>query len=137
MAKLIGPGDTIIGKHTDGHTRKWDWKGLKKHPVLNRNMTLYECSLNTYAEIVKVCEQEELSDECIEKYNHNLGDSVNADAISIYVDSNRKEKFNLEARISGRHKAQAFSFRNLSVCTISIPLRNLAKLLEQQKKIEQ
>ena len=137
MAKLIAPGDTIIGKHTDGHTRKWDWKGLKKHPVLNRNMTLYECSLNTYAEIVKECEQEELSDECNEKYNHNLGDSVDASAVSIYVDSKRKHQFKLEAGISSRHKANMFSFRDLSVCTISIPLSNLVKLLEQQKKIEQ
>ncbi|MDR2816535.1 MAG: hypothetical protein LBB62_07530 [Proteiniphilum sp.] len=136
MAKLINSGDTIIGKHTDGHTRKWNWKGLKKHPVLNRNMTLYECTLNSYAEIVKECEIEDLNDECKEKYNHKLGDCLEAFAISIYVDSKRKYNFSVEAGISGRHKASTFSFRDLSVCSITTPLSNLEKhikLLEQGK----
>lgn len=106
-------------------------------------MTLYECSLNTYAEIVKECALDKLNVECRNKFHHNLGDNVNASKISIYVDSIYKYNFKVAAGISGRHKAQTFSFRDLAVCTITIPLSNLEKSLrkkeyiEQQKQIEQ
>lgn len=137
MAKFVKPGDTIIGKHIDGHTRRWKWKGLKNHPVLNRKMMLYECDLNSYAEIVKECDECDLVQGC-ENYNTKLGDNLEADAISVYVDSKRKYKFIIEAGISGRHKASVFKFRDLSVCTIKIPLKNLEKRiiqLEQSKQL--
>lgn len=137
MAKYVRPGDTIIGKHTDGHTRKGEWKGQKKHPILQKRMTLYECSLNTYAEIVKECDLDELNDECRNSYNYNLGDNVNASSVSIYVNSVRKINFKVTAGTSGRHKSQAFNFRDLAVCTITIPLSNLEKSLNQKEFIEQ
>lgn len=137
MAKHVRPGDTIIGKHTDGHSRRCDWKGQKKHPILKKRMTLYECSQNTYAEIVKECNIDDLNDECRTKFYYNLGDNVNASSVSIYVDSIYKYSFKVEAGISGRHKAQTFSFRNLAVCTITIPLSNLEKSLKQKEFIEQ
>ncbi|MGI6520244.1 MAG: hypothetical protein ACOX2D_03800 [Fermentimonas sp.] len=139
MTKYVSPGDTIIGEHIDGYTRRWMWKGLRRHPVLNRQMTLYECDLNSYAEIVKACDESDLNDGC-EAYKKAVGDCLEADAISIYVDSKRKYQFKVEAGISGRHKSNIFNFRDLSVCSIKIPLHNLKKVikkLNQTQQIEQ
>ena len=68
-------------------------------------MMLYECDLNSYAEIVLG-----FSDLLrMENYNTRLGDNLEADA-SIYVDSKRKYKFIVEAGISNIHKASVFNF---------------------------
>lgn len=136
MAKLIKHGDTIIAKHTDGHTRRYNWKGLKKHPVLNKNMTLYECDMNSYAEIVKECDETVLG-QVPKTYNKSTGDCISADAISIYIDSNRKQKFDVESGTSGRHSSNTFNFRKLSICTIKIPLKIFEKhLMQASKKIK-
>jgi uncharacterized protein YqgV (UPF0045/DUF77 family) len=139
MAKFVKTGESIIAKHTDGHTRRWNWKGLKNHPALNKMMTLYECDLNTFAEIIKECDEIDLTEGC-KNYNTKTGDCLEADAISIYVDSKRKYKFTVEAGVSGRHKASKFNFRDLSVCTIKTSLQNIEKRineLSQAKYINQ
>lgn len=130
MAKLIKPGDTIIGKHTDGHTRRPDWKGIKKHPILNKPMTMYECDLNSYAEIVKECDKKYIVDDLKTK-NSTVGDCIQADGITIYIDTKKKETFSKESGTSGRHSSFAFKFRKLSICRIKTPLKNLEKKIAQ------
>lgn len=127
MAKLINEGDTIIAQHTDGHSRKIEWKGLRKHPVTKKSMTLYECDRNSFAEIVCSCSDN--IEPGTESYCRDIGDQLQADAISIYVDSIRKEKFEVKEGISGRHGSQLFRFRKKCISTIKTPLAIFAKHL--------
>ena len=134
MAKMIELGKSIIAAHTDGHTRKYQWKGLRRHPVLKKRMTLYECDRNTFAEIVKECKDEDVLSMIDTSYSRTEGDCLEADAISIYVDSVRKEKFKKMSAVSGRHSASEIRLRNLNVCTIKIPLRNLQRHINELNK---
>lgn len=126
MAKYININDTIDGEHTDGNTRKFEWKGLKRHPITNKLMTLYECDRNSFAEIVKEFKGE--PERGTESFHRLLGDSLEADAISIYIDTKRKVKYDV-TNLTARHKAQAFKIRNRSISTIKMPLENLRRYI--------
>lgn len=128
MAKLIKHGDTIVAKHTDGHTRKYNWKGPKRHPKLKKIMTLYECDRNSYAEVIKECDDQNILSQLDDSYNRSLGDCLDADAISMYIDTKgKKVDFEVEGGATGRHKANSFKLRQLSICCIKTPLHNLEK----------
>jgi hypothetical protein len=140
MTKHININDTIDAEHIDGETRKFLWKGLKIHPLIKKRMTLYECDWNSYAEIVKEYEGE--PEEGTGHFNRSLGDRLEADAISVYIDTRRKIKFDV-VNNSGRHKAQEFKIRDRCIATIKAPLKNLLKHLspiteenDEKKSIE-
>lgn len=127
MATLINEGDTLLAKHLDGNSRKIEWKGMRKHPVTKKNMTLYECDRNSYAEIITEC-----TDEVVlgtESYCRDKGDNLKADAISIYVETFKKETFEVKEGVSGRHGASLFKFRKNSISTIKTPLSVFTSLV--------
>jgi hypothetical protein len=126
MTKLININDTIDAEHTDGEARKFLWKGLKIHPQIKKRMTLYECDWNSYAEIVKEYKGE--PEEGTSHFNRSLGDRLEADAISVYIDTRRKIKSDV-VNNSGRHKVQEFKIRDRCIATIKAPLKNLLKHL--------
>jgi hypothetical protein len=140
MTKLININDTIDAEHTDGETRKFLWKGPKIHPQIKKRMTLYECDRNSYAEIIK--EYKGVPEEGTDHFNRSLGDRLEADAISVYIDTRRKIKSDV-VNNSGRHKIQEFKIRDRCIATIKVPLKNLEKHLlsiaeghDEKKSIE-
>ncbi|MDR0864296.1 MAG: hypothetical protein LBO74_05110 [Candidatus Symbiothrix sp.] len=128
MAKYINTGDTIEAEHTDACSRKIEWKGLRKHPITNENMTLYECDRNSTAEIIKI--HEGVIKDGTEHFHRENGDILEADAIRIYIASPRKERVYLKEGVSGRHGAQFIDIRKRSISTIKYPFEIFRKYLK-------
>ena len=91
--EFIAEGEIVEGKKCDVYTRKSVWKGLQKDPITQKNMMLYELDRNCSDKVVQALQ---LADEekivRTEKNVHgNEGDKIQGDAISLYVDSKRKD----------------------------------------------
>lgn len=132
MAEYIDVGDTIEAEHIDACSRKVEWKGLKRHPITNELMTLYECDRNSTAVIVKECINT-YEDDLIELTRHfkrDLGDTLKADAISIYTRTKRKQRIEVKEGVSGRHGAQFIYLREKSISCIKTSLNCLRKTIE-------
>ncbi|GHT01427.1 hypothetical protein AGMMS49525_02110 [Bacteroidia bacterium] len=127
MSKFINIGDTIEAEHANACVRKLEWKGPRKHPITNECMMLYESNRNSNVEIVKVYAGE--IKKGTEHFHRNMGDILEADSISIYVDSTRREKSDVKEGVSARHGAQLIDIRKRSISTIKYPLHNLFKCL--------
>lgn len=130
MVKLRNKGDTLLAKHLDGHARKIVWKGERIHPVMNKRMVLYECDRNTKVQIIQAYTGQ--LPIGAEGYHKEVGDELEGDAISIYVDSIRREKFEVKEGVSGTHGGQIIKFRKMSVSTIKVPLDNLRKMIAEK-----
>lgn len=122
MTKHINIGDTIEAEHADAISRNIRWKGLKVHPVTKELMMLYECDRNSFVEVIKKCSSF-LICEC------QVGDQLEADAISIYIKTKRKLKIYVKEGVTGRHGAQFLDIRERNISTIRTPLFNLRKCL--------
>lgn len=133
MSKYIAVGDTLIAKHIDGHARKIIWKGAKKHPVTQKTMTLYECDWNAYVKITKEFEGE--LPQGTETYHKSLNDELEAYAISIYVQSLGKEKFEVKEGVSARHGASIIAFRKNTVSTVKATLASLVKSVTEKQNL--
>jgi len=130
MTKFINAGDTIEAEYADARSMRIEWKGLRKHPVTKERMTLYECDRNAMVEIIKACTGEIKAGA--EQFHRAVGDTLEAYAISIYIDSPRKEKVYVQGGASGRHKAQCMDIRKRCIATIKYPLRNLIEATHTQ-----
>jgi hypothetical protein len=130
MAKYINMGDTIVAEHADACSRKILWKGIRKNPTTNENMTLYECDRNAKVEIIKIYEGEIKIEGDTRKIHREKGDILEADAISIYIASPRKQKYYVKEGVSGRHGSQFMDIRKKSISTIKHSLENLCKCLK-------
>lgn len=131
MATYNNVGDTIEGLAFGGDTRRWQPKGLVKHPKLAKTMKLYSCDRNSHVEITKV--KTEPEDEAIKEatkdFHRDLGDKLTADAIELYLESKGKVSTHVEEGVTARHGATLFSTKGHSVATIRTPLQNLLKKL--------
>ncbi len=139
MAKLINRGDTLLAKHLDGHARKIEWKGQRLHPITKQRLMLYECDRNTILRITQAYTGELPMGS--ENFYTEVGDEVEADAVSMYVDSFRREKFPVKEGVTNRHGAQMIALRKYNISTIKTPLQNFkeivlkkAALLENKNK---
>lgn len=135
MSKFNKEGDTIHGEQSDSHSRKILWKGLKVEPITKQKMTLYECDRNSYSEIIK----DSLPKDCnntTKEFHKEIGDSLEADAISIYIRTNRKIKITVKEGASGTHGAQYVNCRNYSISRIKTSLPCLLKSIEARKALE-
>ena len=109
MSKYIKAGETIHGKSVDLIVRKFVRVGLKKHPITNKTMLLFVSDRNSEGEIKKPINIDDFSSEHLKKmehYHRNLGDQVECDSLSIYLDSKSRKKIEVIGGHSGRHKAQ-------------------------------
>ena len=127
MAKLINRGDTLLAKHLDGHARKIEWKGARKHPVTKQRLTLYECDRNTLLKITQAYTGE--LPEGAENFYKEVGDEVEASAVSMYVDSLRREKFPVKEGVTAWHGAQMIALRKYNISTIKTPLPNFKEIV--------
>jgi hypothetical protein len=127
MSKFINIGDTIEAEYADACSRKFEWKGFRRHPITDERMMLYECYRNSTAEIIKAYAG--VIKKGTEHFHRDAGDILEADAISIYIESARKEKIYIKEGVSGRHGSQFIDIRERSISTIKYPLQNLRKCL--------
>ena len=131
MAKYIGFGETVEGAATDLCSRKWVQKGPKKHPVTNKTMFLYVGDRNTSVEVTKAIgepEDEELKAKTAH-FHRNVGDTLHADSISVFIDSRRGINFITKEGVSGRHGANLASTNTQTIATIKTPLAIFMKAL--------
>lgn len=135
MTKFVEFSDTIHGAHVDSRSRKFEWKGLKPNPYTNEMMTLYEGDRNSFAEIIKVCSVEDKVCEGTESFHAELGDCLEADAISLYIRTKRKIKETVKEGVSGRHGSIFLCPREYTISTIKTPLANLVKAIEKKKAL--
>ena len=131
MTKYINVGETIEGKSISFQIRKWMFKGLKKHPITNKIMTLYETDKNSIAEIIEsieVPEDETLRDKT-SYFHRNIGDMLQADSLSIYVDNKRKIIPSVSEGATHRHGAQYVTTKKHTIAHIKVPLSVFIKVL--------
>lgn len=132
MAEFINVGDTIEAEHTDATSRKIEWKGVRHHPITDEIMTLYECDRNSKAKIIKefTCTYSDDLTERTKNFKRSLGDTLVADAISIYTKSKKKQRIIVKEGVTGRHGARFIYLREKSISCIKTSLANLRKAIE-------
>ena len=88
MGKYNAIGETIEGNSISCIIRKWTPRGLKKHPITNKPMTLYVTDRNSIAEILESRPepQEQILKDKTSHFHRTVGDTLHADALSVYVD---------------------------------------------------
>ena len=136
MAKYIKEGEVIHAEHTDSHARKIEWKGFRRNPYTQELMMLYECDRNSFSKIVKVCDGIDCKKEGTENFHCEIGDILEADAISIYIRTKRKLKLTVDEGVTGRHGAIFLNPRVYAISKIKTPLACLFKYLEMVPLLE-
>lgn len=139
MAEFVNAGDMVEGARCEVYTRKWLCKGLREDPITHSNMMAYELDRNCSVEIV---EKMSLSDNELqirtEKMVHvNVGDKLKADAITLYVETKRKIKFEVKEGMTATHGGSLASTRKRTVGEIKYPFPNIQNkfmLLPKDKK---
>lgn len=132
MAKYIDFNDLVEGAKCHVSARKVLWKGLRKDPITNQNMTLYELDRNCSVEVM---ESLQLTKEALDLRQHknvhgNVGDQIGGDAIQLFIDSKRNSlKFVPKEGQSARHGASLSDTNVRTIGQIRYPYQNLLKKL--------
>lgn len=105
MSEYVNLGDCVEGAKCSIYTRKYDHKGLREDPVLQKPMSVYELSRNCSVEVTQVLSLTEEELEIRKQNNVHLdeGDKLKADSITLYVDELRKMKFTVSEGLTSRH----------------------------------
>lgn len=139
MAIFQELNETIEGEKVSGNTRKWLAKGLKKHPVTRQNMFLYVTDRNSSAEVReegKIPEDEKMKD-LTAHFHRKVGDRLEADSLSLYVNQRTPLRPQVKEGVSARHGATVFNTSKQTIATIRTPLANiLTRLGYTFKEIE-
>ena len=125
------------------YARRVEWKGLRKDPITQKNMTLYELDRNCSVEIT---EEMTLTDEerkLRERMGVHIakGDKLTADAIQLFVDVKRNSvEFEAKEGQTHTHGASLASTDKRTVGRIKTPLANfmsqIVNKLKDQKQLE-
>lgn len=134
MAVYIKEGEVIEGAKCAISARKILFKkgGLRKDPITNKNMVIYELDRNSE---VKVTEMLEMTDEekiirDASKVHYNLEDTLRAEAIRLYVDSKRDSlRVIVKEGQSARHGANLANSNTRTIGRIKTPLSIYDNLL--------
>ena len=137
MAEFINRGETIEGVQCEIYTRKEEWKGLRKNPITEQTMMVYELDRNCSAEITKelwLSEQDKKIRDNYENRNNviihrNIGDKIKGDAITIYVNSKRKLPVESKEGMTSTHGGRLISTSKHTIGIIKYPFDNYKKLL--------
>lgn len=139
MAVFIREGETIEGAKCTISTRKILFKkgGLRKDPITNKNMVIYELDRNSTVKVSDVLDMSEEEKAIRDRLNihYNLGDSLTADAIRLYVDSKRDcLKVIVKEGQSARHGANLANSNVRTIGKIKTPLAIYNNLLGHSAK---
>lgn len=134
MAEYIREGEMVEGRKCSISARRIEFKkgGLRKDPITNKCMALYELDRNCS---VEVSESLSLNDE--EKQirtalnvHGNVGDKIQGDAIRLYADTKRDSlKPIVKEGQSGRHGASLVETNIRTIGRIKTPFSIYNKLL--------
>lgn len=137
-------GEIVEGAHCDIVTRKHKWIGLRKDPITNSLMMLYELERNCSVEVTKVMTytDDELNERIKERVHFLLGDKLVADRIQLYVKTIRNNvQFEVKEGQSGRHGAQLAHTTDMTIGKIKYALETHSKLMpsniKQPKALQQ
>lgn len=131
-------GEMLEGAHCAIVTRKHIWVGLRKDPVTNSLMTLYEldrnCSVETTRAMI-ITDANELTKRTNLGVHLLVGDKLVADKIQLYVKTIRNSvRFEVKEGHSGRHGAQLASTTDRTVGKIKYALEVHKKLIQSNVK---
>lgn len=129
MAIFENVNDTIEGKKVDCTTRRFERKGLKKHPVYGTVMFLFSCDRNSSAEIVEAFPDSYECKEGTEIYHRAEGDGLKCDAMSVFVNQLKPVVPIVKEGVSGRHGASLIHTTRHTIATIKVPLQNVMSRL--------
>ncbi len=134
MAEYIKVGEMAEGKKCSISARRIEFKkgGLRKDPITNKNMVLYELDRNCS---VEVTESLNLTDEeqqlRVELGVHgNVGDRIQGDALRLYADTKRDSlRPIVKEGQSGRHGANLVETNIRTIGKIKTPFSVYDRLL--------
>jgi len=131
MAIYINVGEVIEGKTIDCTAKKWLWKGLKKHPITQKRMTLYVTDRTSSASIIKTIDEptDEKLKEMTKHFHRMEDDKLEADSLSVYVNKIQQITPIVKEGISGRHGAQIIHITEHTIAEVKTPLETFKKLL--------
>lgn len=134
MAVYVNIGDTAEGAKTEIYTRAKSWKGLRKDPITHSMMMVYELDRNCS---VEVTEKIPLNGDALEirkkKGVHcEVGDKLKADAITIYVETKKKIKFEVKEGLTSTHGGHLASTKNRTIGEIKYPFSNIQSKFMQK-----
>lgn len=138
MAIFENVNDTIEGQKVDCTTRRFERKGLKRHPVYQKIMFLFSCDRNSSALIKEKMADTHMPPEGASCYHRNEGDELKCDAMSVYVNQIKPVVPIVKEGVTGRHGASKIHTTKHTIASIRVPLQNvLTRLgLGSQGKIE-
>lgn len=130
--------DTIEGQKVDCVTRRFERKGLKRHPAYDKVMFVFSCDRNSSAEVVEAVPAELAEAPGTEFFHRMVGDCLKCDAMSVYVNQKKPVVPVVKEGVSGRHGASLIHTTNHTIASIKVPLQNVMKRLAlgEQDKIE-
>lgn len=138
--EYVLPGEIVEGAHCDVSARKVDWKGLKKDPITEKLMTLYELDRNASVEVTKEMDfviEKERQKRVDLKVHGVLGDKLRADKIQLYVNTIRNNvRFQVDEGVTGTHGSHLANISERTIGKIKYALAthgNLLKAIESSK----
>lgn len=149
MTKFINFNELVEGAKCHVVARKVLWKGLRKDPITNKNMTLYALDRNCSVEVTESLPLEGGALTLRQQMHVHgcVGDQIGADAIQLFIDS-RRNSLNADVKegVSARHGASLADTSVRTVGQIRTPYQNVLNkfgctansgVIEQKKMIEQ
>lgn len=131
MAVFHNIGDTIEAKTAHCNVRAWDPVALKRHPITQEVMYLYRTDKNSHASVVSsvgLPSDDDIAD-ATSHFHREVGDTLTADALSVFVSCKRAIRYKVKEGESHRHGAQLISIPYHTIATIKMPLANMMKKL--------
>lgn len=138
MAKYIKAGDTIEGDSIGIRVRKWTPATIVDVPSVKKKMYRYSSSRNSTAE-VKESHEVTKDPEIVaatQGYHREVGDKIECWGMKVYVDSKRKIKVESKEGATHTHGAIYATTDKHTIATISTPLANLLKAIEELESAE-
>lgn len=134
MAEYIKAGEMVEGKKCSIAARRIEFKkgGLRKDPITNKNMVLYELDRNCSVEVTESlklsAEEQQLRDDL--NVHGNVGDKIQGDAIRLYADTKRDAlRPVVKEGQSARHGASLLDTNIRTIGRIKTPFSVYDKLL--------
>ncbi|WP_303298667.1 hypothetical protein [Phocaeicola coprophilus] len=134
MGEYIKEGEMVEGMKCSIYTRKIEFKkgGLRKDPITNKNMVLYELDRNCSVEVTEsmLLLEEEKQKRINLKVHGDVGDKIKGDAIRLYADSKRDSlKPIVKEGQTGRHGASLINTNIRTIGKIKTPFDVYKRLL--------
>ena len=134
MGRYIEPGEMVEGKKTDITARKIEFKkrSLQRHEITKKMMVSYSMDRNCSVEVkeeISLTEEERQARKQL-RIHGNVGDSIMADAIRLYVAGMRDLLGGtVKEGVSGRHGATLINCPHHVIAKIQTPWQGHLKHL--------